>query len=107
MRKWPIVSLILLAVSSLSVAAAKQDVFIYGESNYPPYTWIDNGEFRGIYVDIFNKAFEKMEDYNIQLKAVPWERGLFLLSKERLSLCFLLIIIHNVARLFHRILSLF
>lgn len=64
----------------MAVADSKPDIIIYGDASYPPYTWVEDGAFKGIYVDIYTRAFEYMDDYNIRLEPVPWERGLSLLE---------------------------
>lgn len=73
--------LTLITMSLYAIAEERLDVVIYGESAYPPYAWMNDGEFEGIYVDIINKAAERMEEYNVILKSVPWERGLYLLEQ--------------------------
>ncbi|GLO61978.1 ABC transporter substrate-binding protein [Vibrio sp. MACH09] len=73
-------SLLLFTISFFSFANQKQHVTIYGESTYRPYAWVEDGVFKGIYIDVLNTIFEQMDDYQVTLKAVPWERGLFLLK---------------------------
>jgi len=55
---------------------AKQQVIIYGDDNYPPYSYKENGVAKGIYVDILKKAFSQIKNYNVTIKMVPWKRGL-------------------------------
>ena len=59
---------------------AKQTVIIHGEDTYKPYCWEEDGEYQGVYVDIIKQAFDKLEDYELELKPVPWKRGLHLLE---------------------------
>ncbi len=61
---------------SLSSAFAKQKVTVYGDSNYPPYSYEENKEVKGIYVDILKKAFSKMAEYDVEIKTLPWKRGI-------------------------------
>lgn len=61
---------------SQSVVFAKEQVIIYGDNNYPPYSYEDNGMPKGIYVDVLNSAFSNMSDYNVTIKMLPWKRGL-------------------------------
>lgn len=65
---------------STSVPAADQKVTIYVDENYPPYTFQDNGSVKGIYVNILKNAFSNMIGYNVDIKAVPWQRGKLLLE---------------------------
>ena len=50
---------------------------MYGDENYAPYSYVENGQFKGMYVDILEKAAEKLKPaYHITLQPVPWKRGL-------------------------------
>ena len=62
------------------VPAAAQSVTVYCDNNYAPYSFVDNGKPAGIYVDIFNKAFSKMNGYAVTIKPVPWKRGVNLVK---------------------------
>lgn len=55
-------------------------VIIYGEATYKPYSWGEDGEFKGLYIDILQRAFQQMKGYQVTLKPIPWERGLHLLE---------------------------
>ena len=71
----------MLCLLSLSPTESfAQRVIIYGEATYKPYSWVENGEFKGLYIDILQRVFQQMKDYQVTLKAVPWERGLHLLE---------------------------
>lgn len=63
------------------------DVVIYGDENYPPYSYVENGIFKGIYTEIIREAAKEIEGYNVELKPVPWRRGLKLI--ENGGLCHL------------------
>jgi len=66
--------------SSTNVLAANQEVTIYVDENYPPYTFQSDGKANGIYVKILEKAFANMKGYSIDIQTVPWQRGKFLLE---------------------------
>lgn len=51
-------------------------VTIYGDDDYPPYSYLENGEMKGIYTAIIRAALKKMPDYQVALQPVPWKRGL-------------------------------
>ncbi|MBA5637910.1 transporter substrate-binding domain-containing protein [Duganella sp. LX20W] len=51
-------------------------VTIYGDDDYPPYSYLENGEMKGIYTAIIRAALRKMPDYQVELQPVPWKRGL-------------------------------
>ncbi len=68
--------LVLCVLFMNSMLFAKQQVTIYGDDSYPPYSYKENNEAKGIYVDILKLAFSKMENYEIIIKMIPWKRGL-------------------------------
>jgi polar amino acid transport system substrate-binding protein len=65
---------------SARIAAAQIPVVIYADDSYPPYSYVENGELRGVYPEIFHRIFEQMPDYQVHIEAVPWKRGLKLLE---------------------------
>lgn len=74
-----IVYLALLSVSLFlfgSEAAEENHVIVYGDANYPPYSWKENDNITGVYPAILRKAFARMEGYDIEIVAIPWKRGL-------------------------------
>jgi len=74
---------LLLGVLSLSAYGQKQiiAVTIYADDSYPPYSYSEKGEAKGIYYQILMKAFSQMPDYEVTIQPVPWKRGLKLLEK--------------------------
>jgi len=66
---------ILLAVLFLfgfaPMLQAKTAVTVYCDNNYPPYSYVENGETRGIYVEVLTKAFSRMEAYEVTIIAEP------------------------------------
>ncbi len=56
---------------------AQTAVTVYGDDNYPPYSFRDRGNIaRGTYVRILRAAFEKMPSYDVKIDLVPWRRAL-------------------------------
>lgn len=72
--------LLLLALGFPASAAEIIEVSIYADESYPPYSYKENGEARGIYPAIFSKAFERMQAYKVHIKPVSWKRGLMLME---------------------------
>ncbi len=64
--------LILLATPAL----AAQDVIIYADDEYAPYSYRDGKEGAGIYAEIITRATNRMVDYNVTIMPLPWKRGL-------------------------------
>lgn len=54
-----------------------QQVTILADENYPPYTYVENGEMKGIYVDIVSESAKLISAmYKVEIVGVPWKRGL-------------------------------
>lgn len=63
-------------------AAAIEKVTILADDSYPPYSYVDNGKLKGIYIDIVNEAAKLINShYQIELVSIPWQRGLLELKK--------------------------
>jgi len=56
------------------------DVTIYVDAGYYPLTYNEYGVAKGIYVDFLKIAFSRMENFNVTIEAVPWQRGKTLLQ---------------------------
>ncbi|SDL80334.1 polar amino acid transport system substrate-binding protein [Janthinobacterium sp. OK676] len=77
--------LILSAALCLFIAAGARaegatPVVMYGDDDYPPYSYVDNGQLKGIYTEIVRVAVQSMPQYAVQLRPVPWKRGLLMLQ---------------------------
>ncbi|MDE1465105.1 substrate-binding periplasmic protein [Spartinivicinus poritis] len=54
---------------------SEQDVTIYIDENYSPFSYKTNGQAVGLYADILNTAFSRMKSFNVKLVPIPWKRG--------------------------------
>lgn len=54
----------------------KIPVIIYSDNAYPPYSYEERGEAKGIYVEILKVAFDRLQGYDVRFEPVPWQRGL-------------------------------
>jgi polar amino acid transport system substrate-binding protein len=70
--------LIIWALCLTALAAhAVETVVLYGDDDYPPYSYVDQGQFKGVYVDLLRAAVQRMADaYRLELQPIPWKRGL-------------------------------
>jgi len=51
-----------------------REVVLVGDDGYPPYSYIENGEPKGIYVEVLRKIFKKIDGYEVKFKMLPWKR---------------------------------
>lgn len=65
-----------MAAEGPAPATAPGTIVIYGDDGYPPYSYLENGELKGIYTTIIRLALKKMPEYQVELQPVPWKRGL-------------------------------
>ena len=64
-----------------------QTVTILTDNAYPPYSYEEYGQAKGIYNDILRAASSRLHGYRIVLMPVPWKRGLAKLARgEALAL---------------------
>lgn len=56
------------------VCSQTTEVIIWMDGHYPPYSYEENKQIKGIYIDIMRKISQRMPDYNITFKAAPWQR---------------------------------
>lgn len=67
----------MLGYLSLGIVYAGEKVVIYGDNDYAPYSFVENGQFKGIYVDLLRKVSASLApDYEIELKPIAWQQGL-------------------------------
>jgi polar amino acid transport system substrate-binding protein len=71
----------LMLSCSLSVRAAEIPVTVYADAGYQPYSYADqHGKAAGLYAEIVKVAFSRMKGYRIEIKPVPWKRGMSMLK---------------------------
>nr|WP_316639231.1 transporter substrate-binding domain-containing protein [uncultured Roseateles sp.] len=64
-------------VTSAVLAHAGEKVVLLGDDDYAPYAYVENGEFKGTYVELLGKAAELLKPaYEVELRPRPWKRGL-------------------------------
>ena len=62
-------------------SGAPQTVILYGDDDYAPYSYVEKGVFKGMYIDILRAAAVKMPGYRLDLQPRPWKRGLVALEQ--------------------------
>jgi polar amino acid transport system substrate-binding protein len=69
--------LLCLGLATAVPGQAADTVILYGDSDYPPYSYVENGRFTGIYVDVLTLAASMMApQFKVELRPLPWKRGL-------------------------------
>jgi polar amino acid transport system substrate-binding protein len=71
-----IMQIIIFLLGTCVITCAKQQVTIYGDDAYPPYSYQENNRPKGIYVEILKHAFSEMPDYEVTIKMTHWNLGL-------------------------------
>ena len=74
-----IVVVLMLCISPFIAAAQK--VVLYADDAYPPYSFSEQGQARGLYAQILRKAFSRMPDYEVRIEPKPWKRALKALER--------------------------
>ena len=53
------------------------------DAGYPPYSYAEGHQARGLYHDILRAAFARMPEYRVHIRPLPWARALAELAKGR------------------------
>ena len=65
-----------------AAVSAAQKIVLYGDDDYAPYSYVEGGQFKGMYVEILKKAAQKLApEYEVELQPRPWTRALAELQK--------------------------
>ena len=62
---------------------AVQIVELLGDKSYPPYSYLEDGIAKGIYVDIIQTAIKKIPEYNVKFRMISWNRSIALIKKGK------------------------
>ncbi|WP_243546916.1 substrate-binding periplasmic protein [Pseudodesulfovibrio tunisiensis] len=68
--------LVLLSCSGAMAGSKAKKVLIVGDDAYPPYSYVEHGEPKGIYVDILRRIFERMAGYDVTMRLMPYKRAM-------------------------------
>ncbi|GAA3947438.1 substrate-binding periplasmic protein [Allohahella marinimesophila] len=74
------IGVILLGLLPAGLVSADTVVKFFGDSAYPPYAYSEGDEMAGYYTEIIREADRRLPGYHIDLRPVPWGRGLKLLE---------------------------
>ena len=72
-----VVIVLLMLTTSWSALGTGVKVEILTDDDYPPYSYVLNGETKGIYIDLVKKAAKYLQpEYDVTVVAMPWKRAL-------------------------------
>lgn len=77
------VGLLACALPVISWASPPIEVTILCDAGYPPYSYAEGSQAKGLYSDILRAAFARMPEYRVHIRPLPWARGLAELAKGR------------------------
>ena len=72
--------LAMMTCGQLQAAAPVTEVLVYADESYPPYSYLEHGQLKGVYPEIFRRVFSQMPAYSVKILPVAWKRGLLLLE---------------------------
>lgn len=82
---------LVLAISLLFTFPARSadTILIVGDSQHPPFSYLDNGEPKGIYTDIMRMALDKMQPQDkVIIELYPWKRAIDMVRSGRAKAIF-------------------
>lgn len=82
----PLVWFYLIVTFSNSVWSEYQIIQMVTDINYPPYSYVENGNSVGIYIDIVTQASNRIKGYKTAITPLPWKRGLFEVESGRIPI---------------------
>jgi polar amino acid transport system substrate-binding protein len=81
--RWTIVGTLLVLIANLGGAQeepVRPRALRIAIEEYPPYEYVENGEFKGINIEIFKRIFKRL-NIPYELNAYPFSRGWIMLSR--------------------------
>ena len=69
--------LVAVLVSVPAFSTAPVQVEILTDDDYPPYSYVANGQLKGIYINLIEQASRLLlPEYQVNITAMPWKRAL-------------------------------
>ncbi len=73
--------ILIMALTVGPLYAADIDITIHVDDDYRPFSYAEDGEPKGIYIEILKTASSRLEGYNVQLVPIPWKRGKLMMER--------------------------
>ena len=69
--------IVVALVSSVVFSKTPIQIEILTDDDYPPYSFVDQGQLKGIYIDLVEQAITLLpDDYEVKIVPMPWKRAL-------------------------------
>ncbi len=75
--------IILIFLIVRPVSATETEITIHVDDGYRPFSYLEDGEPKGIYIEILKTAFSRMKGFKVKMVPVPWNRGKMLMKTGR------------------------
>ena len=70
-----ILSIIVVLLFSKVSFAESIEVNILVNDSHPPYVYLEQGDIKGIYIEVLKRISERMSGYTLNFYPAPWQRG--------------------------------
>ncbi|HDI11067.1 MAG TPA: transporter substrate-binding domain-containing protein, partial [Candidatus Acetothermia bacterium] len=65
---------------------AGKDVYIVGlDAAFPPFTWVERGEYKGFDVEVMRKIAE-LEGFRVEFRDLPWATIITALAQGKIDI---------------------
>jgi polar amino acid transport system substrate-binding protein len=71
--KWVFSVIVILLFSRVSFAE-EIEVNIFVNDSHPPYVYTEQGDIKGIYIEVLKRVSERMNGYTLTFTPAPWQR---------------------------------
>jgi len=79
-----LIGIVCLAFAS-SLLGAEKDVYIVGvDAAFPPFTWVEEGQFRGFDVEVI-RAIAELEGFRVEFRDLPWATIITALAQGKID----------------------
>lgn len=74
----------LLIATPISRAHTSEQIRILVDDDYPPYSYLEGGEVKGLYIDFMRQVSKELAPtYHLRFLPLPWKRALMLIEQGK------------------------
>jgi len=77
--------LVALVGSNMPLQAQKQVYVVGVDASFPPWTWVEKGEYKGFDVEVMT-AIAAIEGFKIEIRDLPWSTVITALSQGKIDI---------------------